>query len=232
MRGPFPPATPAHNANPAITQFLMFVSSCLEATPVGRRLRSPIGRQTRPSWRAPVSCEGQYDRLGPSVRKVPCSGRMLLISECRRVKRSWQVWRRIPNACLRSANPLRLRARFPPSLRILFPLLSRTRGSADDVASHRQTPVHWPQRAPGCALPLAQFPVARLQRHMLQAELGRRRRLGQLVQSQTMFRRKPRPSKFRALEPKLIQLVLSWGPPGLPALVILASEPLAFIGRV
>jgi hypothetical protein len=26
---------------------------------------SPIGRQTRPLWCAPVSCEGQHDRLGP-----------------------------------------------------------------------------------------------------------------------------------------------------------------------
>jgi hypothetical protein len=201
----------------------MFVPSCLGATPVGHRLRSPIGRRRGLLWRAPVSCEGQHDRLGPSVPKIPCSGRMLLISECRRVKRSSQALRYIPNACLQSANSLRLRVRSPPSLRTLFPLLSRNRGWADDVASHRQTPVHSPQRAPGCALPLAQFPVGQLQHHMLQAEPSRWRRLGQLVLSQTMFRRKPHPSKLRALEPRLNQLMLSWQPPGLPVLAISAS---------
>jgi hypothetical protein len=40
-------------------------ASCLEATPLGRRRHRPNGRQTRPLWRAPVSCEGQHDRLGP-----------------------------------------------------------------------------------------------------------------------------------------------------------------------
>jgi hypothetical protein len=169
----FPPPNAAHNANPAITVFLMCVSSCLGQHLGPLAPRSEFGRQTRPLCRPPkLPGSARPIRTFP-LKKIPCRWQDAAISEGRRVKRSSQALICIPNACLQSADPLRLPVSFPPFSRIRFPLLSPNRGSADDEASHRQTPVHSPQRARGCALALAPFPVAQLQHHMLRAEPSR-----------------------------------------------------------